>query len=374
MKLLVAIGLVSVAALAGAQVWYVDKDNTSGTEDGTSWLTAYTTLQVAATSAYYNGGEVWVAKGVYNEFRDTTDEPDLFPGENMGDAFLLLREGVEMYGGFKGNETARSQAKPFLRPTVIDGTVADDGNPAPLVVGTAGNFVLDGFSIVGTDWGVRPVASFDETGRVLSRCKLNGFSRTAASVSIADRCVFTGNGGLLESGGALDNTTTVLSCYFEGNQGMSGGAIHKFGPLFVEDCVFVGNEAVDGSAIFQNGVVSFLGEPALISGCIFTGNVSSDRAVIFNTSAAMTISDCVILDNSVNSQVISTFSDAGLTIEGTIASFNDVTDGATVRVTVLGGTPVLNVNQSILWNPTATVEIDADPQATVNISGSIVRN
>ena len=30
-----------------AAVWYVDKDNTSGTEDGTTWATAFTTFQPA---------------------------------------------------------------------------------------------------------------------------------------------------------------------------------------------------------------------------------------------------------------------------------------------------------------------------------------
>jgi len=41
---------------ASAAVWYVDKDNTSGVEDGTSRATAFTTLQ-AAIDAMYGDGE-----------------------------------------------------------------------------------------------------------------------------------------------------------------------------------------------------------------------------------------------------------------------------------------------------------------------------
>ena len=51
---------------AHAAVWYVDIDNSSGTEDGTSWATAFTTIQPAIDATFANaGGDVWVAKCVY---------------------------------------------------------------------------------------------------------------------------------------------------------------------------------------------------------------------------------------------------------------------------------------------------------------------
>ena len=54
-----------VPSPATAVVWYVDIDNTSGIEDGTSWATAYTTIQPAidaATNA--RAGEEWAAAGL----------------------------------------------------------------------------------------------------------------------------------------------------------------------------------------------------------------------------------------------------------------------------------------------------------------------
>ena len=39
-----------------AAVWYVDIDNTSGKEDGTSWATAFTAIQPAIDAASADGG------------------------------------------------------------------------------------------------------------------------------------------------------------------------------------------------------------------------------------------------------------------------------------------------------------------------------
>ena len=57
--------LLTSSFAASAAVWYVDKNNTSGAEEGASWATAFTTIQPAIDAAFYDGGgEVWVAEGV----------------------------------------------------------------------------------------------------------------------------------------------------------------------------------------------------------------------------------------------------------------------------------------------------------------------
>ena len=47
-----------LCANAHAATWYVDKDNTSGTEDGTSWATAFTAVQPAIDAATKKGIEL----------------------------------------------------------------------------------------------------------------------------------------------------------------------------------------------------------------------------------------------------------------------------------------------------------------------------
>lgn len=90
-----------VAMTAAADVWYVDKSNDSGTEDGLAWATAFTTIQAAINAAEMYG-EVWVAEGVYDEVRISVMHD---PPEDTGS--LVMKDGVLLYGGFAGTELDR---------------------------------------------------------------------------------------------------------------------------------------------------------------------------------------------------------------------------------------------------------------------------
>ncbi len=91
-------------------IWHVDKDNTSGVEDGASWDTAYTTIQPAIDAASADGGgEVWVADGIYDELRYSDPFSD---GVNTGS--VIMRENVRVYGGFSGVETLKDERDPTL--------------------------------------------------------------------------------------------------------------------------------------------------------------------------------------------------------------------------------------------------------------------
>src|SRR5437867_4288640 len=93
LAIVLIVGIFGVApAHASAAILYV-KQNTSGANNGTSWANAYTDLQSALAVAS-SGDEVWVAAGTYK------------PG-NIRDATFSPKNGVAMYGGFDGTETAR---------------------------------------------------------------------------------------------------------------------------------------------------------------------------------------------------------------------------------------------------------------------------
>jgi outer membrane protein assembly factor BamB len=85
---------------------YVDANAQGPVHDGVSWDTAFPTIQEAVESNPYPE-EVWVAHGTYVEN-------------------VVMREGVELYGGFLGAEpggyeTERDQRDFFANTTVIDG-------------------------------------------------------------------------------------------------------------------------------------------------------------------------------------------------------------------------------------------------------------
>jgi parallel beta-helix repeat protein len=137
--------LLAMTSTAQAAVWYVDLDNASGTENGTAWATAYTTIQAGIDAAFADGGgEVWVAEGSYGEARTSDPHGD---GTNTGS--VMMKEGVHLYGGFSGSETARAQRDWAGQVTTIDGATACADTAAIHVIVGASDATLDGFTISG---------------------------------------------------------------------------------------------------------------------------------------------------------------------------------------------------------------------------------
>jgi len=96
--LLLFLGFPAVVAVASIEVTpsriYVNPESTGGSEDGTSWSTAYRDLSTALAEAGPSTA-LWVAKGIY--YAD--------PTISQGDAFTLP-EGTDLFGGFSGTETS----------------------------------------------------------------------------------------------------------------------------------------------------------------------------------------------------------------------------------------------------------------------------
>ena len=75
-----------------AGIVYVNINTSGPVQDGTSWATAFKSLQVALTSTP-PGNQIWVAKGSYSP--TAVGDPT---------ASFLLVNGVAVYGGFAGIE------------------------------------------------------------------------------------------------------------------------------------------------------------------------------------------------------------------------------------------------------------------------------
>jgi len=100
---------------------------------GASWEDAYINLQSALRRAGECGSEIWVAWGIYA------------PGDDVTDSFEIP-DNVDVYGGFKGNETNRDQRDFARYKTTLTGYI--DGIDDNEKVVTMGNeTVLDGFII-----------------------------------------------------------------------------------------------------------------------------------------------------------------------------------------------------------------------------------
>ena len=220
---------VAIVTAVQADVWYVDRANVSGTENGTSWGTAFTEIQAAITAAGdAGGGEVWVAQGDYGETRQNET------------GSLLLCAGVEVYGGFEGWEESREQRNWQDRTTAIQGRTARAGQPAYHTVVGADNAVLDGFIVSGGN---------------------------------ADGKNDSSQGGGLWN---VDTSPRVANCTFMGNQAEQGGAVYNEGgsPEF-ENCTFLTNSATKGGAMYNTW-----GAAPMVYRCTFAANDADEGGAV----------------------------------------------------------------------------------------------
>lgn len=107
-----------------ASIIYVD-DDAAGLNNGTSWANAYTSFQSALDVAV-SGDEIWIAAGTYKP------SFDYGVGGGIRDYHFRMINGVTIYGGFAGTESAVSERTDFSRgganETIFSGDVnGDDG-------------------------------------------------------------------------------------------------------------------------------------------------------------------------------------------------------------------------------------------------------
>jgi hypothetical protein len=238
-------------------VVFVNKASTAATPDGLSWATAYPTLQIALDMAVERAHEVWVAKGVYDEKRSTFPNGDANPN-----GCLEMQSGVDVYGGFAGTETERTQRNWTANQTVIDGSQAVHNpeqrpayGPAKGVVVGADNTILDGFVIRGGAAG-------------------------------AD-----GGGGMFNPSG----TTVIAHCIFRDNSGDKGGAMLNTGNAspIVTNCLFYDNSAsTGGSAIHSQGSA----RPIVVN-CTISQNTGGTTAVYGGEDSLGMFYNCIVFGN-----------------------------------------------------------------------------
>jgi len=269
----------SLAAPSSGQVIFVDAA-ASGANDGSSWSNAFTKLQdaLAAASA---GRQIWVARGVYY--------PDEGGGQTNGDraATFQLKNGVGVYGGFVGTESALSQRAPTTNVTVLSGDIdQNDTTDANGVVashtdivgsnsyqvvkgsGTNSTAVLDGFTITGG-------LANGPTGPCANQCGA-GLLNDAGSPTLGN-LVFSGNSSV-NAGGGMANTNssspTLFNVTFVQNRaGQGGGMANLDGSSpTIEDGRFIRNLAQVGTGGNGGGMFNLNGSQPVMVGVVFWDN------------------------------------------------------------------------------------------------------
>ncbi len=272
-----------VAVVASAQVIYVD-GNAVGQGTGASWADAYTDLQ-AALNAAQPGDQVWVAEGTYHPAPSTATPP----------AGFAMPDGVAVYGGFAGSETALGQRDPQIHPTILDGDVAGDDIRTVGVyengtlymdnVGTVVSFVgtgpgtrLDGFSV----FGGRGIHS---NLPLQGQPRGGGIGVAGATVTLANcEIAWNGDQSLLQFLGQINFTT--------GPVGAQGLFVEANSTVVVEDCRFHDNWAS------QSGAVRLIDGNHVFRRCDFTHNRGTALAgAMLSEAGSLTVDTCQFSGN-----------------------------------------------------------------------------
>ena len=257
-------------------------ETATGANDGSSWTDAYLEFDPALAFAIEHSSvtDIWVAAGTYR--------PTLLTEEgDSRSATFRPRAGLELWGGFAGDETSPEQREIIRHPTILDGLI----NPGPsqyhvyhvttMPEGTGTRF--DGFIIQN--------GSADGSDTSLNEDRGGGLVATAFTRSIVANCVFRDNAAQTRGAGAYAafgqfNGPHIffVNCFFQDNvagdaqnPGDGGGVSVNFAPnsgaFEMTNCVFFRNVATgNGGGLHQTG-----SQTLLIRDCTFVEN-SADRA------------------------------------------------------------------------------------------------
>ncbi len=317
-KMTMSAGLASLAMLcssAAHAICHVDASAT-GTNQGSSWTDAYTSLQSALTNSACS--ETWVAAGTYR------------PGSSRSNAFSI-RAGSIVLGGFVGNETTRDEADPSAHPTILSGNIGDenlatdnsyhvvvlDGSSSATPIGASTQ--LDGFVVSdGNADGGFP----DNSGGGLY-CRGDGSASASCSPKLS-RLRFTNNAA--RNGGAMflradfaGKASPILSdvIFLDNLAEANGGAMYVWATLngranpAIERATFASNRADRGGAIFTTGGNQGGNADVSVTNATFNANdaslgnsVGGKGGAIYNDgvggSAKMTLTHSTLSDNLAN--------------------------------------------------------------------------
>ena len=233
---LASVNSLSVVNAAGTTdtkgtIIYVDQDAT-GSEDGTSWVNAFTDLQDALQAAVAPQ-QIWVAGGLYKP-TSTTDRT----------IFFDIKSGVHLFGGFAGNETDLDQRVATNPTSILSGDLL--GNDDVDLLGVRRSFAS----------GLDDPKTIDNSFHVVA-CKgitsitnLDGFTITAGHAN--DESGIHGSGGgiiIYECGQNL----RMSNIQFIGNSAYNGGAIYNQGssPMMMNLTIHKNHAFTSGGGIFN---------------------------------------------------------------------------------------------------------------------------
>lgn len=367
----------------GQRIRYVDAAAT-GESTGNSWDSAHTLLQDALVLAQ-EGDEIWVAAGTYKPVIPLSTGGTSF-GERL--ASFELKNGVALYGGFAGHETALNQRDVVINATILSCDYYDDDtatihvdepsrseNCYHVITGAelSATTIVDGFTLTGGNANTLPPDTEDTGGGIYlilnSEPVLRNLHFTAnaarfgagigalLSAPHVSESVFSNNAAANDGAGMYNfaSQTVLDNVLFVDNvaEGLGGGLHNNRGEVIVNRTTLVNNQADWGGGMFNRR------ENTKINNVALYGNEATRfGGGMFNDEASATLMNVVFSGNRVTLDTLGiggglgNFSASPILLHVTFSGNTASRDGGALH-NIRSSPTIIN---SIFWGNTADRE------------------
>ena len=320
------------------QVIYVDLQAAGG-NDGTSWDDAYLSLQSALDEAG-SGDQIWVAKGIYKPSYDY----EIGGGSRY--YHFRLNEGVEIYGGFAGTETAIIQRTNFGYGEIIETILSGD---------LSGNDIFDiangGYQGSTGDDNCYHVIYHPDGWNISDASVLDGFTIKGGNANGAAN-PFERGGGIYQH----SSSPTIRNMIFTSNSsGGLGGAVY----IYNSESAFT-DISYTNNISYNAGAMYLYSSNSVISNVIFSNNKSStDGGALSTHSSSPIITNALFSSNTTgnNGGAVIFYSNSiqfnTILTNVTVSDNQAGQNGGGIRFASNNAASTLTINNSIVWDNTA---------------------
>lgn len=293
----------SVSVMAQNKIYYVSPN---GTGDGTSWQSTMTLAD--ALNAAQAGDQIWV-----QGFEQITEAGQLYtvPDQAVG---FSVKSGVQLYGGFKGDETSINDRETLGKPyqmkyrSVLSGDLKNDDevDNTNLIFPANTTRTDNATHVLSVDMAPSSGSNNNTYPTVI-----NGFTIAGGHADGTDE---KGGGIYIYGNNTGGGNFRIERCFLFNNYATQGGAVYvssevqnrNNGESLINQCVVYNNAASERSAVVNEGGGIYLaGEATVVNSSIFNNKngglrISSGSKVVNSTIARNTGAGVDMTPNNAN--------------------------------------------------------------------------
>lgn len=296
----------SVSAMAQSKIYYVSP---TGIGDGTSWQSTMTLAD--ALNAAQAGDQIWV-----QGFEQITEAGQLYtvPDQAVG---FSVKSGVQLYGGFKGDETSINDRETLGKPyqmkyrSVLSGDLKNDDEVDNTNLIFPANTTRQDNATHVLSVNMKPTQASGNNNTYST--VINGFT-IAGGHAVGTDAAGKGGGIYIYGNNTGGGNFRIERCFLFNNYATQGGAVYvdaavknvNNGESLINQCVVYNNAASERSAVVNEGGGIYLaGEATVVNSSIFNNKngglrISSGSKVVNSTIARNTGAGVGMTPNNAN--------------------------------------------------------------------------